>query len=140
MERRWRRSGARRSLARTILIAVAAAALALSGLYRHHREAAAPVPLSWLSWDAPAAGSDSSDDTLASASSSSSTCITFLGETMLANLGKDYSAPYLNGTWSSALTHLRPALHRCSTVVANLEGPTTTLGDPRHDPARRGLP
>jgi len=123
-------------LARPLLAAVAAATLALGGLYRQYREASARGLVHVPDLAANAPGVSNSGDSASDDSASSSSCITFLGDTMLANLGKDYSRHYLNGTaWSDAFTYIRPLLRRCSAVVANLEGPLTTLGhehDPRH--------
>lgn len=54
-------------------------------------------------------------------------CFTLLGDTMLANLGKDYSAEYLRNS-SESFDAIRHKLGKCQTVIANLEGPITNLG------------
>lgn len=62
-------------------------------------------------------------------------CISFAGDTMLANLGHDYSTSFLRHARDS-FKYVRPLLRKCSTVIANLEGPVTKLG-PKHDPLRK---
>ena len=74
---------------------------------------------------------DDDDETTSGASS----CITFVGDTMLANLGKDYSASHVSHPRDS-FEYIRPLLRTCSNVIANLEGPITKLGLD-HDPLNK---
>jgi hypothetical protein len=64
---------------------------------------------------------------------SSSFCITFLGDTMMANSGVD-AAHELSHPRDS-FRYIQPLIQKCETVIANLEGPITHLGldsDPLH--------
>eukprot|EP00562_Extubocellulus_spinifer_P019489 CAMPEP_0178582552 /NCGR_PEP_ID=MMETSP0697-20121206/23788_1 /TAXON_ID=265572 /ORGANISM="Extubocellulus spinifer, Strain CCMP396" /LENGTH=420 /DNA_ID=CAMNT_0020218297 /DNA_START=337 /DNA_END=1596 /DNA_ORIENTATION=- len=61
-------------------------------------------------------------------------CMTFVGDTMLANKARDYSSDFFPHPRES-FEFVGPLLRNCSVVVANLEGPISKLGlehDPKH--------